>query len=71
MQRKIRVLFYTACATVVSVAIWVVALLFGVLDWLLQPEGLARPVAWSLMLAAAAGFWFVFYRHFSRTKASR
>jgi hypothetical protein len=71
MQRRLRVLFYTACATVVSVAMWVVTLLFGLLNWLLQPEGLSQPVAWSILVTASVGFWLVFYRYFSRTEASR
>ena len=68
MQRKLRILFFTACATIVSVGIWIVALLFNLLNWALQPAGLSRPVSWSILVASGAGFWLLFYRHFSRVE---
>jgi len=69
MPRKFRVLLFTLCATLVSVAIWVVAVLLNLLHWLFGEASFVNPVAWTLVVVSAAAFWVVFYRHFNRTEA--
>jgi len=70
-MRTLRVLFFTVCATIVSIGIWIVALLVNLLNWMLQPEGLSRPVVWSILVVSGVGFGLIFYRHFDRTVDER
>ena len=65
--RQLRVLFFSLCATAVSVGFWVVAVLLNLLHWLLGDTSLARSLAWALTIASLIGFRAVFYRHFDRT----
>jgi hypothetical protein len=71
MSHRLRVVFFTACATVVSVAIWVVAVVLNLLAWLYGEPGISRPLVWGIVVVSAVAFWLVFYRHFNRSVGRR
>ena len=66
MKRSARVVFLSLCATVVSVAIWSVALLLNLLQWIFGDVPYLREIGWAAVLVSALAFWAVFYRHFNR-----
>ncbi len=68
MTRRLRVLFLTVCATVVSVAMWVVVIVLNLIWALFGETEVAWWAGWTVTLISAGVFFAVFYRHFSRTE---
>lgn len=68
MTRRLRVLFFSVCATVVSVAMWVVVIVLNVIKALFGETVGAMWAGWAITLASAGIFFVVFYRHFSKTE---
>ena len=68
MNKRIRVIFLSVCATVVSVAIWTIAIVLNVLRVVLGESNNTTTVAWTITVISTAVFFGIFYRHFSRTE---
>jgi membrane protein YdbS with pleckstrin-like domain len=68
MSRHVRVLFYTTCATAVSVAVWIVAIVLNVMQWLFGSTEAVESLAWVIVLLSTAVFGVIFYKHFSRSE---
>jgi hypothetical protein len=69
VPRQIRVVFFTFCATVVSVGIWIITFLLNLIHWLFGEAAFVHPLSWSIVILSSAVFWVVFYRHFSKTES--
>lgn len=67
-KRSLRVLFLSVCATVVSVAIWVVAVVLNLVHALWGKTDGSLILGWAITLISAVVFFVVFYRHFSKTE---
>lgn len=68
MMRLLKVVFLSICATVVSVAMWVVVIVLNVIRALFGETVGAVWAGWAITLTSAVVFFVVFYRHFSRTE---
>ena len=68
MNKRLKILLLSVCATVVSVAIWIVAVVLNLVKVLFGEAGAAMWVGWLIAIASTVVFFVVFYRHFKRTE---
>lgn len=66
MTKRLKILFLSVCATLVSVAIWVVAVVLNLIKVLFGETEGAMWAGWAITLTSAVIFFVIFYKHFSK-----
>ena len=66
--KRLKVLFFSVCATIASVALWVIVIVLNVIRALFGETVGAMRAGWAFTLLSTGIFFVVFYKHFSKTE---
>lgn len=68
-QRRLRVFFLSISATIVSVGIWIIAIVLNLIWTFWGKSQGAVMLGWAVTIISTIFFFLIFYRHFSKTEA--